>query len=94
VHAPDFIFHALGWLWPTLGLTLLTLLAHRLSRRCAPRRGWGFTGLALLTVGLLVQAGTAWALRWPDGSMAAYAVLLLALALTQTLLFKRKAGLG
>ena len=60
----------------------LGLALHRLRRRTwVPRWGWWACGLTLLGVGVLTQWVSAYALRWPDGSMAGYGLLLLTMAL-------------
>ena len=70
----------LEWLSPSVGLVALALLWTALRRRTHVLR-WGAwaSGLTLLGVGVLTQWVSAHVLRWPDGSMAGYGLLLLVL---------------
>jgi hypothetical protein len=51
-------------------------------------------GLVLCGAALATQAVTLWALRWPDGSMATYAVLILVLATLRLLLTRSDSRLS
>ena len=79
---PTTLLQGLEWLSPSLGLVIWALLYTALRRRTwVPRWGWWACGLTLLGVGVLTQWVSTYALRWPDGSMAGYGLLLLTMAL-------------
>ncbi len=70
-----------------MGLTLLTLVSWAWRRpRLAPLAGWWGAAL-VLGLGALISQGVALVyLRWPDGSMATYGLLIVVLALLRLLL--------
>ncbi|MEY2621714.1 MAG: hypothetical protein RIT26_1534 [Pseudomonadota bacterium] len=73
-----------------MALTALALLWTAWRRRSpAPRWGWWGGGLALLGAGVGAQSIVAFALNWPDGSMAGYALLVLVFATAQILLVRK-----
>lgn len=76
----NLLLHGLAWLLPSAFLTVSLLLFGALGGRSVPKWGFVVTGLALLSAGALTQALTLWVLRWPDGSLSAYGVLILVLA--------------
>jgi hypothetical protein len=89
------LLHGLGWIWPGVGLCALMLVAWAVRRPAlAPRLGWLGAGLVLCGAALATQAVTLWALRWPDGSMATYAVLTLVLATLRLLLTRSDSRLS
>ena len=87
---PTTLLQGLEWLSPSVGLVALALLWTALRRRTHVLRwgGWA-SGLALLGVGVLTQWVSAHVLRWPDGSMAGYVLLLLVLATAYTVCVKK-----
>ena len=68
----------------------MCLLFWAVGRRHALKWGYAGTGLILVACGGLTQALILWGLRWPDGSMAGYGLLLLVLAALQALLVRKK----
>ncbi len=86
-----YLWHALAWLGPTLGLTALISLYWAVFRRSLVLRG-GLLGsaLALFVVGAVAQGVCLVGLQWPDGSMASYGVLVAAMSLAQALLARQK----
>jgi hypothetical protein len=76
---------------PTVALTGLILARWAWSRRqLTPVWGWWGGALALLVSGGVAQGVCTLGLRWPDGSMAGYGVLVTVLALAQALLARGK----
>jgi hypothetical protein len=95
VDLPHLFLHGLGWLWPGWALSVLTLLFWALRRPLlAPRLGWWGAGLVLVAAALITQVVTLWGLRWPDGSMASYAALILVLATLRVLLTRSDSRLS
>jgi hypothetical protein len=91
VQASIFISHALAWMGPTVALTGLILARWAWSRRQLTLVwGWWGGALALLVSGGVAQGVCTLGLRWPDGSMAGYGVLVAVLALAQALLARGK----
>ncbi|MDI9332256.1 MAG: hypothetical protein QM527_13305 [Alphaproteobacteria bacterium] len=91
MNLPTYLTHGLEWMGPALGLTLLALLYTALQGRTETLRwGWLGTGCAWLAVGGCTQGVTALLLRWPDGSMAAYGLLVLMLAISRVALVRKK----
>jgi hypothetical protein len=80
VNPSTFLSHGLSWLLPSAGLTAFLLLVWALRGRRALKWGYAGTGLLLLACGFLTQALTLWILRWPDGSMGSYGLLIGVLA--------------
>ena len=78
-----------------MGLTVLVLASWAWRRpRLAPKMGWWGATWVLVLGALLTQALTLVLLRWPDGSMATYGVLILVLALLRLLLTRSDSRLS
>ncbi len=76
----NLILHSLEGLLPSVVLTASLLLFWGVRGRLKPVWGYAGTGLVLFSGGVLTQIFTLWVLRWPDGSLASYGVLIAVLA--------------